>query len=33
LNYLREAMMTPRFFPAPGEVRVAEMRRQRVGIM
>ncbi len=33
LNYLREAMMTPRFFPAPGEVRVAEMPRQRVGVM
>ena len=33
LNYLREAMMTPRFFPAPGEVRVAEMPLQRVGII
>ena len=33
LNYLREAMMTPCFFPAPGEVQVAEMPRQRVGVM
>jgi len=33
LNYLREAMMRPCVFPAPGEVRVAELPRQRVGIM
>ena len=33
LNYLREAMMTPCLFPAPGEVHVAEMPRPRVGVM
>jgi len=33
LNYLREAMMTPCFFPPPGEVRVAEMPRQQVGVV
>jgi leucyl/phenylalanyl-tRNA--protein transferase len=33
LNYLREAMMIPCSFPAPGEVHVAEMPRPRVGAM
>lgn len=32
LHYLREAMMTPRFFPPPGEVQIAEMPRRRVGV-
>ena len=33
LNYLREAMMNACAFPAPGEVRIAEMPRQRVSII
>jgi len=33
LNYLREAMMRDCLFPAPGELRVAEMPRQQVGVL
>ena len=33
LNYLREAMVRPCSFPSPGEVRVAELTRQLVGVV
>ena len=33
LNYLREAIVRPCSFPPPGEVRVAELTRQLVGVV